>query len=139
MNKLIGFTSLDVEGEMIWVDPSEIVLVRKFVPVSMGDHAILFLKNGQKINVNLSVIETIHFLTMEDIKADEIAVMEEALDFHPRAAKFMRKKKNFVVVACDEAYFKTVYDLIRKNEIERKRWAIYDEEAYIKATKGGEG
>jgi hypothetical protein len=55
---------------------------------------------------------------------------DEGLDFHPRAAKLMKKKKPFIVVAHDEPYFIDVYAKIRLHELARTRWTNEDEEAY---------
>ena len=48
-------------------------------------------------------------------------------EFHPRAFKLMKKKKNFIVVAVDEPYFRTVYELIRATEINKGTWTDQDE------------
>jgi hypothetical protein len=56
-------------------------------------------------------------------------------EFHPRAMKLIRKKKNFLVVAYDEPYFKEVYDMIRRNEMENHRWTTDDELNYLNATE----
>ena len=60
----------------------------------------------------------------------EIAGFEE---FHPRAVKLMRKRKNFLVVAEDEPYFMQVYRLIRKNEKANGTWSDEDERIYQSA------
>jgi hypothetical protein len=49
---------------------------------------------------------------------------------HPRAAKLMRKHKNFVVVAYDEPYFRQVYDLIRDHEMQKGTWTQEDQWHY---------
>ena len=58
---------------------------------------------------------------------------ERLLAFHPRAAKLMRKKKNFLVVACDETYFPVVYEMIRYSELHKGRWTKEDQELYDQA------
>lgn len=65
--------------------------------------------------------------------------MKTALDFHPRAAKLMRKRKNFVVVAEDEPYFVLVYELIRMFERQKKTWTANDESLFVSARKKAEG
>lgn len=54
----------------------------------------------------------------------------KVLGFHPRAAKLMRKKKNFVVIAEDEPYFIDAYRTIRANEQKAGRWTNEDEKQY---------
>lgn len=61
---------------------------------------------------------------------------EEALKFHPRAAKLMRKRKNFVVVAVDEPYFIDVYRTIRAHEQQAGRWTDDDERQYLATVWG---
>ena len=51
--------------------------------------------------------------------------------FHPRAAKLMRKRKPFIVVAIDEPYFRDVYDLIRDHEMLKGTWEIQDQNGYL--------
>lgn len=58
---------------------------------------------------------------------------DDAEKFHPRAMKLIRKKKDFLVVAWDESYFKQVYDLIRNSEMEKGRWTLEDESKYSNA------
>lgn len=59
-----------------------------------------------------------------------LSAANKALDFHPRAAKLMRKRKNFVVIACDEPYFMDAYDLIRDSEIQKGTWTVEDQWHY---------
>ena len=47
-----------------------------------------------------------------------------------RAGKLLLKGKFFVVVAVDEPYFATVYDLIRRHEKAKSRWTDEDEQIY---------
>lgn len=70
----------------------------------------------------------------------EIVRRRAALDFHPRAAKLMNKRKSFIVVADDEPYFHEVYSLIREHEIQKGTWTNEDQRIYEDATnalKGG--
>lgn len=67
----------------------------------------------------------------------QVAALQTALQeanedaaFHPRAAKLMRKRKNFIVIACDESYFMDVYDLIRDSEMQKGTWTIEDQWHY---------
>ena len=60
----------------------------------------------------------------------EIADFE---DFHPRAVKLMRKRKNFLVVAEDEPYFMQVYTLIMNNEVRNGTWSEDDERIFHSA------
>lgn len=57
----------------------------------------------------------------------------KALEFHPRAAKLMAKRKNFIVIADDEPYFKQAYDLIRFAEDYNGKWTEEDECKYQEA------
>ena len=61
--------------------------------------------------------------------------IDELEEFHPRAIKLMRKRKNFVVVACDEPYFLAVYDMIRTHEITKGTWTKADESCYIRSAE----
>jgi hypothetical protein len=54
--------------------------------------------------------------------------------FHPRAVKLMRKRKNFIVISEDEPYFRSCYNLIRTNECLKGTWTFEDEQAYRIAT-----
>ena len=54
----------------------------------------------------------------------------EALNFHPRAAELMKKKKNFLVVAEDESYFPEVYEVIRAHEKIKGTWTDEDERSF---------
>jgi len=54
-------------------------------------------------------------------------------NFHPRAMKLLRKRKNFLVIAEDEPYFLDVYREIRKHEKESGRWTEDDEKYYLNA------
>jgi hypothetical protein len=63
----------------------------------------------------------------------EVERLREANDFHPRAAKLMAKRKNFVVVAVDESYFYSVYFMIRDNEVKKGTWTEDDERRYLAA------
>lgn len=60
--------------------------------------------------------------------------LKRTLEFHPRAAKLMGKKKNFLVVADDEPYFMEVYNKIREEEQRKGRWTDEDEYNYDVAT-----
>lgn len=53
-------------------------------------------------------------------------------NFHPRAFKLIMKEKPFVVVAIDEPYFKTVYELIRSEEMKKGTWRYEDEKSFEK-------
>ena len=48
-----------------------------------------------------------------------------------RAGKLLAKGKPFVVVACDEPYYATVYALIREFERAKGRWTEEDESVYV--------
>jgi hypothetical protein len=74
-----------------------------------------------------------------DHLATAAPTMEADLAFHPRAAKLMRKRKNFVVVAEDEPYFIAVYDLIREHELARGNWDEADETLYRAAIAAAKG
>jgi hypothetical protein len=50
--------------------------------------------------------------------------------FHPRAVKLLRKRKPFIVVACDEPYFMGTYSLIRSHEMAKGSWSEVDERIY---------
>src|SRR5574340_627276 len=46
----------------------------------------------------------------------ECTELKNLLESHPRAAKLMRNKKPFIVIAMDEPYFKKAYSMIRDEE-----------------------
>ena len=50
--------------------------------------------------------------------------------FHPRAVKLLRKRKPFIVVACDEPYFMETYRLIRSHEMHKGSWSEMDERVF---------
>jgi len=56
--------------------------------------------------------------------------LDKAKNFHPRAMKLIEKKKDFLVVACDEPYYKEVYSAIRNVEIMKGTWTTEDESKY---------
>jgi hypothetical protein len=58
---------------------------------------------------------------------------EADLAFHPRAAKLIHKRKNFVLVAEDEPYFMDVYTLIKLHELYKGTWTVEDERLYQEA------
>lgn len=63
---------------------------------------------------------------------DEFKKLVEDLDMlYPRAMKLMSKNKKFLVVADDEPYFRTVYNLIREHEKEIGRWSEEDEYNFL--------
>ena len=61
----------------------------------------------------------------------QVSLLKAQNAFHPRAAKLMRKRKEFVVVAIDEPYFRDVYDLIRDHEMDKGTWEIGDQNCYV--------
>jgi hypothetical protein len=68
---------------------------------------------------------------------ERVDVLDQTLDFHqqvfgfhPRATKLMGKRKPFLVVACDEPYFRQVYDLIRDHEMQKGTWTHEDQWHY---------
>lgn len=65
-----------------------------------------------------------------------LEALEAAEQFHPRAMKLIRKKKNFLVVAEDEPYFETVYHEIKLHELLRGTWTEDDERRYLAALDG---
>jgi hypothetical protein len=67
-----------------------------------------------------------------------IAELEADAAFHPRAAKLIRKRKNFVVVAENEPYFMKVYFLIRSHEYAKGTWSYEDEQLYQAAISARE-
>lgn len=58
------------------------------------------------------------------------AMAREAEEFHPRAMKLIRKKKNFIVIAEDEPYFAEAYNLIRRHEMSKGTWTEEDERIF---------
>lgn len=56
--------------------------------------------------------------------------IDDLENFHFRAMKLMKKHKNFLVVAEDEPYFIEVYELIKKNEMEKGRWTVGDDKLF---------
>jgi hypothetical protein len=76
---------------------------------------------------------------------EKVEYLDAALAFHPRAAKLMGKRKNFLVVAEDEHYYADVYLQIKIAEEQAGRWTDEDErlfqlawEAAWKAAQGGD-
>ena len=61
---------------------------------------------------------------------NEYEVMDMA-KFHPRAWKLLKKRKPFLVVANDEPYYLTVYQMIKEHELEIGRWTDEDERLYL--------
>lgn len=59
-----------------------------------------------------------------------IKEFRDVFEFHPRAAKLMRKRKNFLAVAIDEPYFSDVYGMIRENEKQKGTWTGEDEQLW---------
>jgi hypothetical protein len=57
--------------------------------------------------------------------------VRKMVEFHPRATKLIRKGKPFLVIAIDEPYFKTAYDLIREHEKIKGTWTNEDEMGYL--------
>lgn len=55
---------------------------------------------------------------------------DENFEFHPRAAKLMIKRKQFIVIANDEPYYLVAYLMIRENEKARGTWNDEDERVY---------
>jgi hypothetical protein len=51
-------------------------------------------------------------------------------EFHPRAVKLLRKRKEFLVVASDEPYVGEVWRMIRGNELRKNTWTNDDEMRY---------
>jgi hypothetical protein len=74
-----------------------------------------------------TIINKTHLIDALVLTTREIV---EALKFHPRAAKLMKKKKNFLVVAEDEPYFEAVYCVIRSSETLKGTWTEEDERIY---------
>ena len=54
----------------------------------------------------------------------------DEIDILTRATKLMGKRKSFLVVACDEPYFRQVYDLIRDHEMQKGTWTHEDQWHY---------
>jgi hypothetical protein len=60
--------------------------------------------------------------------------LADAEEFHPRAMKLIRKRKNFLAVADDEPYFMAVYYMLRGVEQQFGRWTD-DDEAKFQAAR----
>lgn len=90
------------------------------------NHAVWLEKNYMIDELNQRPIDDALRARAERAEA-ELARLRE---FHPRAAKLMDKRKNFVVVADDETYFIGVYQTIRAHEQEKGRWTNEDEKQY---------
>lgn len=50
--------------------------------------------------------------------------------FHPKAVKLLRERRNFLVVANNEPYFRWVYAIIRASEQSKGTWTSNDELNY---------
>jgi len=110
------------------------LMIGKYVEVSRIRYTCAFCKKSLESEAEFAKhLANCGEHPLNDIIASlEKAVMERQsiLDFHPRAAKLMRKRKNFVVVAEDERYFVQVYNSIRDSERARGRWTEEDERVY---------
>lgn len=110
------------------------LMIGKYVEVSRIRHVCAFCKDSFESGSEFAKhLANCSEHPLNDIIASlEKAVTERQsiLDFHPRAAKLMRKRKNFVVVAEDERYFVQVYNSIRDSERARGRWTEEDERVY---------
>ena len=101
----------------------------------------LFREHADGKSTEALVMKTEAILRQFDSMQDEYVSRAEKAEaelasmrkFHPRAMKLIGKQKNFVVVAEDEPYFCTVYELIRGHEKEIGRWSSEDEQKYQKA------
>lgn len=101
----------------------------KFVPSTDGeDYKYTFI--SCPVHNFIHDAETWNTRPIEDELRARIAELEAANSFHPRAAKLMAKRKNFVVVAEDEPYFMDVYRTIRAHEMKSGRWTDDDESRY---------
>lgn len=85
---------------------------------------------GEKLRVALAENEALRAELQAAL--NEIKILES---FHPRAAKLMRKRKSFLVVAEDEPYYIDTYLTIRIHEIEIGRWTDEDERLFQAAWK----
>lgn len=74
-----------------------------------------------------------HYVEIPPELIDRIDELEQDAEFHPRAAKLAHKRKQFIVIAVDEPYFKQAYELIREHELEIGRWSLEDETRYQEA------
>ena len=110
----------------------------------MSDNATLrrlLREHAEAVSTEIAIIKEDAILRLFDAVQNEyaaqVAELQTALGaanedaaFHPRAAKLMRKRKNFIVIACDESYFMDVYDLIRDSEMQKGTWTIEDQWHY---------
>ena len=110
----------------------------------MSDNATLrrlLREHAEAVSTEIAIIKEDAILRLFDAVQNEyaaqVAELQTALReanedaaFHPRAAKLMRKRKNFIVIACDESYFMEAYDLIRDFEMQKGTWTIEDQWHY---------
>jgi hypothetical protein len=69
-------------------------------------------------------------LAREAAKSGELSEMTEFEKFHPRAVKLLRKRKGFIVIAEDEPYYMTAYNMIRNDQQAKGEWIEIDEQNY---------
>lgn len=75
------------------------------------------------------------YLPHEEFLEQYRIAYQNACKFHPRAMKLIEKRKNFIVIAEDEPYFRMAFDFIRAYELIKGRWLEEDELYYQEAIK----
>ena len=88
---------------------------------------------GKTVRTLIAEIDTLNAeLALREIgfqkKIAECKAKDELLD--SRAGKLLKKGKFFLVVACDEPYFKATYDQIKLEELFKGTWTAQDEQTY---------
>lgn len=95
-----------------------------------------FDPNKRNLEIIQTLMDRLGVVDCEEITSkvndllSELAIAIEIYKFHPRAAKLMNKRKNFIVIADDEPYFIKAYNLIRLEESRKGTWTEEDERLY---------
>ncbi len=106
------------------VSGKEMILVDDDQPKFSG---WLFHKHPDGQWVSLRLATVMDRAAIAEITENIMPELTEFEKFHPRAAKLMRKKKNFLVIAEDEPYFMFAYNIIKGHEMAKDTWTEEDE------------
>ena len=113
--------------------------IRRLHPAEMpnggGQRLVLAERLVHNRQSKWALVYLVHALLHERDEAQAAAGKLETL-LDGRAGKLLKKGKPFVVVACDEPYYHTVYRLIREREKAVGRWTKEDEAIYEAALAG---
>jgi hypothetical protein len=114
----------DLEKMTIWMENLE----AKVKPIVTERDSLRKENSALRAKVEKLIVERNKY-------QDELGSLWALTEFHPRALKLMRKRKNFLVVAEDESYFLYVYNIIRDSEKQKNTWTKEDEAKYRNAIR----